>query len=66
MEIHNFPEVTNVQRFRLTLTREARLWYESLRPIVVDWTGLQERFRQQYSKFGNMWEQLFHGWRSFH
>ena len=50
----------------MTLTSEARLWYESLRPIVVDWTGLQECFRQQYSKFGNMQEQLFHVWRSFH
>ena len=39
METHNFPEVAKVQRFCLTLTREARLWYESLRPIVVDWTG---------------------------
>ena len=22
-------------------------------------------FRQQYSKVGNTWEQLFHAWRSF-
>ena len=48
METHNFLEVIKVQRFCLTLTREARLWYESLRPIVIDWTGLQEQFRQQY------------------
>ena len=54
------------QRFCLTLTGEARLWYEILRPIVGDWTGLQECFRQQYSKFGNTREQLFHVWRSFH
>ena len=53
METHNFPEVARVQRVYLTLTGEARLWYESLRPIVVDWTGLQECFRQQYLKFGN-------------
>ena len=66
METHNFPEVTKVQRFCLTLTGEARLWYESLRSIVIDWTGLQEQFRQQYSKFGNIQEQLFHVWRSFH
>ena len=59
-------EVAKVQRFCLTLTGEARLWYETLRPIEVDWTGLQECFRQQYSKFGNMREQLFHVWRSFH
>ena len=30
METHNFPEVAKVQRFCLTVTREARLWYESL------------------------------------
>ena len=45
---------------------EARLWYESLRPINVDWQGLQNQFRQQYSKIGNTREQLFHAWRSFH
>ena len=66
METHNFPEVAKVQRYCLTLTSKARLWYESLRPIVVGWTGLQECFRQQYSKFGNMQEQSFHLWRSFH
>ena len=46
IETHNFPEVTKVQRFCLTLTGEARLWYESLRPIIVNWTGLQEHYRQ--------------------
>ena len=66
METHNFPDETKVQRFCLTLTDEARLWYETLRPIEVDWTGLQEHFRQQYSKFGNTKEQYFHVWRSFH
>ena len=63
METHNFQEEAKVQRFFLTLTGEARLWYETLRPIKVDWTGLQEHFRQQYSKFGNRREQLFHVWR---
>ena len=63
MEIHNFSEVAKVQRFCLTLTGQARLWYESLRPIVIDWTGLQEQFRQQYLKFGYTLEQLFHVWR---
>ena len=66
METHNSPEVEMVQRFCLTLTGEARLWYESLRLKVVDWTGLQECFTQHYSKFGNIQEQLFHVWRSFH
>ena len=37
-----------------------------LRPIEVDWTGLQECFRQHFSKFGNTREHLFHVWRSFH
>ena len=47
METHNYPEVAKLQRFCLILTSEARLWYETLRPIAVDWTGLQESFRQQ-------------------
>ena len=66
METQDFPEVATVQRFCLTPSGEARLWYESFRPIVVYWTGLQEQFRQQYSKFVNTCEQLFHVWRSFH
>ena len=66
IETHNFPEVAKVQRFCLTPTSEARLWHESLIPIVVDWIGLQECFRQQYPKFGITQEQLFHVWRSFH
>ena len=66
IEMHNFPEETKVQRFCLTLTdEEARLWYETLRPIEVDSIGLQECFRQQYSKLGNPRELLFHVWRSF-
>ena len=36
-----------------------------LEPINVDWQGLQNLFRQQYSKIGNTREQLFHVWRSF-
>ena len=35
-------------------------------PINVDWQGLQNLFRQQYSKIGNTREQLSHAWRSFH
>ena len=50
MDTHAFPEGVKVQRFCLTLLGEARLWYESLRPIVLDWNGLQNQFRQQYSK----------------
>ena len=42
METHNFPNDTKVRRFCLTLIGEARLWYESLRPIEMDWNALQE------------------------
>ena len=42
------------------------MWYESLRPINIYWLGLQNIFRQQYSKVGNTREHLFHAWRSFH
>ena len=65
MDTHNFPEDTKVRRFCLTLTGEARLWYESIRPIGMDWEALQECFRHQYSKFGSSREQYFHVWRSF-
>ena len=66
METHNFPDDTKVRRFCLTLIGEVRLWYESLKPIEMDWNALQECFRQQYSKFGSSREQYFHVWRSFH
>ena len=36
LETHNFQEETKVQRFCLTLTGEAGLWYKTLRPIEVD------------------------------
>ena len=64
MENHAFPDTFKVQRFCLTLVGEARLWYESLRPITVNWNGLQDQFRQQYSKIHNTRKQLFHVWRS--
>ena len=66
METHDFPEDTKVRRFCLTLMGEARLWYETLRPVQLDWAALQEHFQQQYSKFGSTREQYFHVWRSFH
>ena len=34
MDTHVFPEGVKAQRFCLTLVGEARLWYESLRPIA--------------------------------
>ena len=62
---HNFLEDTKVRRFCLTLTGEARLWYESIRPIEMDWEALQECIIHQYSTFGSSREQYFHMWRSF-
>ena len=65
MNAHHFIEGVKVQRFCLTLLGEARLSYQPLEPINVDIQGLQNLFRQQYSKIGNTREQLFHAWRSF-
>ena len=65
MNAHHFVEGVNVHRFYLTLLGEVRLWYQSLEPIKADWQGLQNLFRQQYSKIGNTREQLLHTWRSF-
>ena len=36
MGTHAFPEGVKGQHFCLTLIGEARLWYESLRPITFD------------------------------
>ena len=66
MDMHTIPDGVKVQRFSLTLVDEVRLWYELLRPIAVNWDGLQDKLRQQFSKLGNTREQLFHAWRSFH
>ena len=65
MNVHHFVDGAKVQKFCLTLLGEARLWYQSLVPINVDWQGLQNLFRQKYSKIGNTREQLFYSWRSF-
>ena len=65
MNVHHFVDGVKVQRFCLTLLGKAKLWYQSLEPINVDWPGLQNLFRQQYSKISNTRKQLFHAWRSF-
>ena len=44
MEAHNFPNEVKVRLFCLTLTGEARLWYESLAPLDNDWPALQNKF----------------------
>ena len=68
MTTYDFPDDQKIRRFCLTLLGEARLWYETLNAQQqrLDWAGLQESFRQQYSKFGNTREQYFLAWRSFH
>ena len=63
MDTHQFQESVKIL---LTLVGEARLWYASIRPINVDWQGLQNQFRQQYSKIGNTREKVFHAWQSFY
>ena len=65
MNAHHFVEGVKVQRSCLTLLGKAKLWYHSLEPINVYWQGLQNLFRQQYSKRDTTREQLFHAWRSF-
>ena len=66
MNGHHFIDDVKVQRFCLTLLREARLWFQSLEPLDnITWPHLQNLFRQRYSKLGNTHEQLFHAWRSF-
>ena len=47
------------------MTGKARLWYESLALLDDDWPALQNKFRWQYSKIGNIPKQLFHDWRTF-
>ena len=54
MIAHHLVNGVKVQRFCLTLLGEARLWFQSLEPINVDWPELQNLFRQRYSKVGNM------------
>ena len=56
MTTHDFPEAVKVQRFCLTLVGEARNWYATLEHLVMTWPELQNLFRWQYSKIGNMRE----------
>ena len=44
MDMHAFPEGVKSPTFLSTLVGEARLWYESLRPINVHWNVLQNQF----------------------
>ena len=65
MNAHHFNGDVKVQRFCLTLLGEARLWFQSVEPLVnTTWPQLQNLFRHRYSKLGNAHEQLFHAWRS--
>ena len=62
MSMHDFPEDQKVRRFCLTLMREAKLWHAilNIQQQQLNWEGLQDRLRQQYSKLGNTREQYFH------
>ena len=53
MNAHHFVDGVKVQRFCLTLSGKARLWFQSLERINVNWPELQNLFRQRYSKVGN-------------
>ena len=57
METHNTPDDQKVRGFCLTLMGEARLWYEPLGAVQLDWQVLRDHFHQQYSKFGSTREQ---------
>ena len=66
MNTHHFYEDVKVQRFCLTLLGEARLWFQSLKPLEgTTWPQLQNLISQRYSKLGSTCEQLFHAWISF-
>ena len=51
METHNFLDDQKGRRLCLSLMGEARLWYETLGTVQLDWQTLQDHFCQQYSKF---------------
>ena len=53
MNSDHFIDSVRVQPICLTLLGKTRLWYQLLEPINVDWPGLQNIFRQQYSKICN-------------
>ena len=65
IHIH-FQKVLIVQIVCLTLVGEETLWYELLRSIVVDCSGLQVQFKLQYSRIHITRERLFLVWKSFH
>ena len=44
MTTHDFPDDEKVRRFCLTLSDEARLWYETLGAQQLEWAGLQDYF----------------------
>ena len=68
MTTNDFPDDQKVRRFCLTLSGEARLWYETLnfQQQKLNWEGLQDKFGQQYSNLAilesnnSMHGDLFH------
>ena len=71
MKVHHFVEGVKVQRFCLTLLREARLWYQSLEPINVDWQkkilDKQQKQQKEYWQkkirqtinWTNLWQPIY-------
>ena len=53
MNAHCFFDGVKVQRFCLTLLGEARLSFQSLEPINVNWPELLNLFMQRYSMVDN-------------
>ena len=66
MDTHNFTPNQRIQRFPLTLTGEARLWYQSIHPFQGNLEDLQERLSTQFSKIGNTRKQLPRTWKIFY
>ena len=59
MESQDFPQDTKVRRFCLPLTGEARLLYETLRPIQIDWDALQECFGNSIQNLAALENSIF-------
>ena len=54
----HFQRVSRSKDFFKILVGEARLWYWSLRPLALDWNGLQTQLQWQHSKIGSTGEKL--------
>ena len=64
IDTHNFAAGQSIRR-SLILAGEVKSWYQSIHPFHINWEELL-KFRAQFPKIGNIREQLFYAWRSFH